>query len=114
MLSASALQAITAARLLQSGPQAGASALIIVVAALIGLLSQHPRYARSSIRITAIGLGVLAFAIAARDALGIVGRSLWTGGTLDPSLICLVLIVATSTVSVACLAVQSRLKPAHV
>ena len=111
MLSASAVQAITAALLLQSGPRTGANALIIIVAGLIGLLSQHPRYARSSIRIIAIGLSVLAASIAACDALGIVIASLWRGDRSGPSFMCLILIAAASTVSVASLAMQAHLKP---
>jgi len=108
VLSASGLQAITAALLLRSGPHAAANALIIIVAALIGLISQHPRYASPSTRMTAIALGVLAAAIAGLGALRAAGTSMWTGHVLGATFVCLVVIVAASTVSVACLALQGR------
>ena len=105
---ASGLQAILAASLLRSGPHGGADMLVIIIAGLIGLLSQHPRYARSSIWIAAITFAAVATLLAARGAVDSVASTLWTSPGWGPQFGWMTLIFAVSAVSVTCLAMQRR------
>ena len=110
---ASTAQALAVVLMLRTGSSVGVAAMIILLAALFGLLSQHPRHVRSSIRVAAIMFSGLAAAIAGLGILGSALGALWSGAAVLPWFACMVLIFVASAVNMTCVAAQWQPELAH-
>ena len=109
---ASAIQAIAVVLMLRTGSSVGVAEMIILLAALFGLLSQHPRHVRSSIRVAAIVFSGLAAAMAGLGILGSVMGVFLAGAAVLPWFGCMVLIFVASAVNITCVAAQWQPDPA--
>ena len=96
------------------GEVLSACGAIVVVAGLIGLLSQHPRYARLPVRVVAIGLSLLAPAFPIVAVVPAIVAVLWDENAQTLALLLgLLTAIAYSAVNVVCLFVQAyREQPA--
>ena len=110
---ASSVQAIGVALLLTASSPAGLGEMIFLFAALFGLLSQHPHYARTSVRTGAIIFNALAAFMAGVGVLAAVGGLLWAGFAGIPWLVCFVLMLVASIVTMACVTAQWQPDPAR-
>lgn len=110
LCTASFLQALAGVLLLRLGPGAAALGALITVTGLLGLLSQHPKYAgRTSMTTTAISLNALVAAWAAILVVPAAIGFLWIGTGASFGLLASVLIaLAAGGANITCLVMISR------
>jgi len=92
--------------LLQLDSSAGLVVIVILLAALFGLLSQHPRHVRLSIRVAAIIFSGLAGAMSGIGILGSIMGVFLAGAAVLPWFACMLLIFVASAVNITCVAAQ--------
>lgn len=109
---ASAVQVFAVVMLLRIGSSAGLVVIVILLAALFGLLSQHPRHVRLSIRVAAIIFSGLAAAMSGIGILGSIMGVFLAGAAMLPWFACMLLIFVASAVNITCVAAQWQPDPA--